>query len=103
MFQPFPTRFPPPPWNQTLGRHTTTCNDVYQEFNRGTSLELSVGRFAEADSRLVHVHRLGKPLTLTEKILYAHLANPEQELVPGSSQLELQPQVRMNGNLDRFF
>ncbi|KAH8082375.1 putative aconitate hydratase [Filobasidium floriforme] len=44
-------------------------------------------RLARVQSRLG-----GKPLTLTEKILYAHLANPEQDLVRGSSQLELKPQ-----------
>jgi len=38
--------------------------------------------------------RLDKPLTLTEKILYAHLARPEQDLIRGVSQLELKPQVR---------
>jgi hypothetical protein len=47
-----------------------------------------------ADKLAAFSRRLGsKPLTLTEKILYAHLANPEQDLVRGSSQLELQPQV----------
>ena len=36
--------------------------------------------------------RLNKPLTLADKILYGHLTDPEtQELVPGSSQLSLQP------------
>ena len=36
--------------------------------------------------------RLSKPLTLADKILYGHLTDPEtQELIPGSSQLSLQP------------
>ena len=36
--------------------------------------------------------RLNKPLTLADKILYGHLTDPEtQELIPGSSQLSLQP------------
>lgn len=36
--------------------------------------------------------RLGRPLTLSEKILYGHLAEPEtQEIVRGKSYLRLSP------------
>lgn len=36
--------------------------------------------------------RLGRPLTLSEKILYSHLDNPEeQEIVRGKSYLLLRP------------
>ena len=35
--------------------------------------------------------RLRRPLTLAEKILYAHLRTPEQEIVRGESYLKLAP------------
>jgi len=34
---------------------------------------------------------LRRPLTLAEKILYGHLDNPNQEVVPGKSYLKLRP------------
>ena len=37
-------------------------------------------------------HRLNRPLTLGEKILYGHLDDPDnQELEPGTSYLQLRP------------
>lgn len=44
----------------------------------------------EAD---VALHSLRRPLSLTEKVLYAHLADPEQDLERGFSQLKLKPKV----------
>ena len=49
--------------------------------------------YATSQERLAIVRkRLGRPLTLTEKILYGHLADPQgQELTAGSSYLLLNP------------
>lgn len=44
----------------------------------------------EVDAAL---HSLRRPLSLAEKVLYAHLADHEQELERGFSQIELKPKV----------
>src|SRR5512135_3307239 len=47
----------------------------------------TMGRAMDAARR-----RLGRPLCLSEKLLFAHLVDPErQELIPGRSQLRLRP------------
>ena len=59
--------------------------DSTPEFVSGV-YRLMTDRLAEAR------HRLNRPLTFTEKVLFSHLADPRrQELVPGESYLMLQP------------
>jgi hypothetical protein len=41
--------------------------------------------------------RLARPLTLAEKILYAHLRDPSQEIVRGTSYLKLAPGTWAHG------
>ena len=55
--------------------------------------ELIEAAYAAMRERLAVVRgRLGRPLTLTEKVLYGHLDDPAgQDLVPGESYLQLRP------------
>ena len=55
--------------------------------------EMVAGVYATlAKNQAVVRRKLGRPLTLADKILLGHLADPEsQELVPGHSQLALRP------------
>ncbi|MDE2903825.1 MAG: aconitase family protein, partial [Chloroflexota bacterium] len=55
--------------------------------------KLIEGIYAAMRERLAVVRgRLGRPLTLTEKVLYGHLDDPAgQELVAGESYLQLRP------------
>ncbi|MCY3748631.1 MAG: hypothetical protein OXG64_04980, partial [Chloroflexi bacterium] len=55
--------------------------------------ELIEGIYAAMRERLAVVRgRLGRPLTLTEKVLYGHLDDPAgQDLVAGESYLQLRP------------
>jgi hypothetical protein len=42
------------------------------------------------------VHRLQRPLTLSEKIVYGHLDDPHnQDIVRGTTYLKLRPDVRL--------
>lgn len=55
----------------------------------GTNFKVTVKDFPRKDKLL---HRLNRPLTLSEKVLYSHLDNPEkQEIVRGKSYLLLRP------------
>src|SRR5436309_2897841 len=55
--------------------------------------ELVSAAYARTKARLAEIRlRLGRPLTLTEKILFGHLDDPRgQELKPGESYLMLRP------------
>lgn len=45
-------------------------------------------------------HRLRRPLTLSEKILYGHLDDPvNQDITRGTSYLKLRPDVRSSSVL----
>ena len=58
-----------------------------------TSVELVEGVYATLEERVsIGRRRLGRPLTLAEKILINHLRDPEgQELERGRSYADLQP------------
>jgi aconitate hydratase len=58
-----------------------------------TTPEMVKGVYKKTSERLAIVRkRLGRPLTLAEKILYGHLDDPQnQELVRGESFLQLRP------------
>ncbi|PYQ10117.1 MAG: aconitate hydratase, partial [Acidobacteria bacterium] len=55
--------------------------------------ELVSAAYARTKARLAEIRlRLGRPLTLTEKILFGHLDDPNAlELKPGESYLMLRP------------
>ena len=61
---------------------------VYAE----TPIELIEAVYATLDERLAAGRaKLGRPLTLAEKILINHLADPDQDLVRGDSYVDLNP------------
>ena len=57
-----------------------------------TSPELVKSVYENTRRRLEVVRaRIGRPLTLAEKVLFGHLANPDEELVRGTAYLQLRP------------
>ena len=66
----------------------------------------SVLRHPNTEPRFMIIFRLGRPLTLSEKILYGHLDDPHgQDIERGQSYLKLRPDVCDSTSLhvDKFF
>jgi hypothetical protein len=80
--------------------HITYVNQSYQNYVQSNST--SVFSIIPATSRIIldhpipssYHHSLNRPLTLSEKVLYGHLDNPEDaDIRRGASYLKLRPDV----------